>query len=775
MLRRLILERFGRFRETAFEFAPVTIFLGPNESGKTTVFDAIRMHTFAPARRGKENRLFYERYGDDTTVSAEWNDTPPQMDDGTFMNLFAVRGGDMAPDFSQDWVGALKQRLFAGGVDLQALREELGRRASTSGTLRHMRERKGLEEEYAAVSARLAEKEGQRNAILRSLEELEQRAAPVAELTARLAEQRLALAHTEAEARRQERIQQRATAEERLQVFRELETLDAWLGEHPAAAADESERLDALERQRDEARQRRQAAEAARNEARSTVYTARATLAEREARLAAMAPAAETLRELRLRLEAHRRGLLRPNLSWLGHVLPSAVLGVLGIVLLLGVQLAGEAAFGGSSLVAPGAIALGILLLAGAVAIPLVRTALQRRAHGRDEARLLLDIRERWRVVAGLPDGTTVGGAVLQADTLGGAEAALQAVSRELERLQLQRDEAATTLREAGGRADKLDAALEAAERVAAEATETVAAWLRQRGADSRDAYRQRLATHGAQSAQRQRLLSQATAWVQEGNFEDVAACRAVTESRLRELDAEGVPRETLRPEQREATRQEVARLRAEIEQLDREREQRQTELNNARQYQRGQLGTVPEDIAALAQRLHDLEQQLARNTLEREAAGEAAAIIDAISGEESALLGGLAGEVGELFHGMRGAADVEEAVVAMGALDGDSLQARDRGGEWRAVAHLSSGARQLLYLALRLAMALRTHGDAFALLSMDEPFAHLDPTRLAAALDLLRRFVGQAHWQLVLFTADPAQARLAQQTFAACKLHELG
>ena len=62
MLRAIHLKHFGIFSERTFALGPVTVFSGANQSAKSTVFDAIRIHAFPPAKRGKENRDLYGRY-----------------------------------------------------------------------------------------------------------------------------------------------------------------------------------------------------------------------------------------------------------------------------------------------------------------------------------------------------------------------------------------------------------------------------------------------------------------------------------------------------------------------------------------------------------------------------------------------------------------------------------------------------------------------------------------------------------------------------------------
>ena len=67
----------------------------------------------------------------------------------------------------------------------------------------------------------------------------------------------------------------------------------------------------------------------------------------------------------------------------------------------------------------------------------------------------------------------------------------------------------------------------------------------------------------------------------------------------------------------------------------------------------------------------------------------------------------------------------------------------------------MSQGARDQLYLAVRLALVDLLGGGESQPLFLDDPFVHFDPARRARALDLVRRF--SASHQVVLFTCDPA------------------
>ena len=64
MIEHLHLKRFGRFTDRAFPFAPSVVFHGPNESGKTTIFDALFTTLCKVPKVGAYKTDIYQRYGD---------------------------------------------------------------------------------------------------------------------------------------------------------------------------------------------------------------------------------------------------------------------------------------------------------------------------------------------------------------------------------------------------------------------------------------------------------------------------------------------------------------------------------------------------------------------------------------------------------------------------------------------------------------------------------------------------------------------------------------
>ena len=224
MITRLRLERFGAFEGRDLEFAAVTLFVGPNESGKTTIVDALCEVLCKPRSNRIAGKRLALRYGTDRRVSAEFDGEPMTLPEDAFGDLFAIRSGDLTLDVrpGTSWVEALKADLFTAGLDPKRLHAALARRAGTDGGSRHNRELRQLGEEQR----RLEERRGQlreQAAAARSAK------AAVAERQAergRLAEELDGLMRTLDERQRQsrQRLQQaeQREAERLLQRFEEL-------------------------------------------------------------------------------------------------------------------------------------------------------------------------------------------------------------------------------------------------------------------------------------------------------------------------------------------------------------------------------------------------------------------------------------------------------------------------------------------------------------------------------------------------------------------------
>lgn len=759
MLRAIHIKRFGIFKDRTFALGPVTVVAGSNQSGKSTVFDAIRIHAFYPEKRGARNKALYARYGEGTDVTLDWTDGPPEMTDGEFMNLFAVSGGGVWMDLDGDWLAGVKKSLFAGGIDPRALLDAFEKRASDKGSLAHMRDRSKLTRERGETEARLEGLDAEREEILAGLDRQAGQRGELKGVDARLG----ALAGQEQqvteEVEFQERIAERMRLREQLTLLDEIAALEEKQHSQGIHAVDRTGELDALEQEHDRCKavliRAEEGAETERK--RLEALQADAARAEKEREVRQNWPAG--VQAVEARMAAYEDGRLTRQLM---RGLVAALLLTSGLALLF---LSGQEAWGW--------IAAGAGLAASLAAWTLPGLW--------DQWRLRRIVKDLWRNRLGGAAGLEPASLVLQSATLDGLRTALAKVAADLERVAGQQENTARVVTEGEKRLATLKSGLEDARRAGQEAAAALRNWMAGMEVESRDQYRDRrneFVSGRKRLAADQERLEEA---LRDGNCEDPAQLRAFALERLRELEQGSVPEEGLPEPERRALREKLAELRRNVEGLKQERHALDRTSHGASERLTGRLGNLPGEIAGLGESLRKIGAEIAALDVERRAAGRALELFQEIAADETTVLAELSRDVASTFarlSGLEAAGGIDEATggaVALAGLRSDEIRALDRQGAARPVEHLSSGAQHLLYLALRLEMARRERRGRFALLSLDEPFAFLDPDRQMETLQYLRGFLEETHWQMILFTNEPAQADRVRAVFPDCTFHDLG
>lgn len=188
----------------------------------------------------------------------------------------------------------------------------------------------------------------------------------------------------------------------------------------------------------------------------------------------------------------------------------------------------------------------------------------------------------------------------------------------------------------------------------------------------------------------------------------------------------------------------------------------------------RDDLAKLGEERALLSDRKHELErhapeqssEELAAPLKEAEAAFEAArsrgralqritSAVDALLGEsDTAVMAGMRAELDPLIRAM--SLGRHERADLDGSLPRGMADGRGRSLPWEL---LSGGTRDMLALALRLAMASFLLAGSDGFLMLDDPLVEMDPDRQRAAAEALKSFA--AGRQLILFTCHPSVAEL--------------
>jgi DNA sulfur modification protein DndD len=149
MIKKLHLKHFGRFNDKTFNFAPVTLFVGRNESGKTTLFDALLDAICRPKGNMEYGKKLNARYLKERDAKIEYEGEPFSIEEADFLNLFAIRSGEIKldPELDSQWMNNVKASLFSGGINPQAVADELDKKFKSKAKDSLNSEEKKLSEE----------------------------------------------------------------------------------------------------------------------------------------------------------------------------------------------------------------------------------------------------------------------------------------------------------------------------------------------------------------------------------------------------------------------------------------------------------------------------------------------------------------------------------------------------------------------------------------------------------------------------------------------------
>lgn len=134
MIKKIILKNFGKFKEKQFDLSPVTVFYGKNESGKTTIFDAL-MIKLTELKGTESDAKKLQRYGKydkekDILLESEIKDKIPTE---VFKNILAIRAGEISLDLTnKKFSDEISSKIMASEVNLAALKSEIDKKANSS-------------------------------------------------------------------------------------------------------------------------------------------------------------------------------------------------------------------------------------------------------------------------------------------------------------------------------------------------------------------------------------------------------------------------------------------------------------------------------------------------------------------------------------------------------------------------------------------------------------------------------------------------------------------
>lgn len=745
MIENIELTAYGKFRERRFSLGPLTVVYGPNEAGKTTVFDALFEAACASApRRGQVWTRLSDRYGEDRLFKTE-GEVPVFENAVEFLELFAIRAGQISIDAENggSWTEGAKKSLYSHGFSPAEIAGKLEKRASTSNSTKHQKNLNRLNLELAALGVKIAELHAREASVLRSKErllELEGEIAGLEEkragLDADLSGARDTLGKYKLDRAAAEVMRDRELAAEAVRSESELKELSACraggIGDYDVLL----EKIAGTERVLAETGGTLTAAGETlqRLESERAYYEDALNAARREA-----AAAVELLPEA-ARIISRRNGLLGelPANTRYGLWAAGAALAVLGLVIARHT-------------------ALGYLLAAAGAAAAFWLDRLLFRP--KDPAAALAREKAELAGLFGRWTGLGHGREKIERGTAEEVQELLlyfKAIPASYEAALANNNNDALAAQEAVGQLQSKNLALAGEKDAAAGAA---AAWLAAAGCADRDEY---LAKAGRYEALEQ-ALAKDSGRLKELLELEKSSCAAslltLLDSRVKELEGRGA---RPRPDaDRDITAQEgmIRELEDSARALETGINTKKLERENLAASFGTALERVPEELNELRVTECGMEREIAASELLRAGAEWAARLYREIETDSAGKFALLAGYVKKLLERVLPLSDPEIA-----ALDLGGVSLRDFGGELRTLEDLSSGTRDCFMLAARLVLARSVRGAEPGLLLLDDPFVSLDAQRRASVLTMLGDFQEETGWQIILFTKDASLRSALEQ-----------
>jgi energy-coupling factor transporter ATP-binding protein EcfA2 len=754
VITKLTVTRFGKFASRTFPLGPVTFFTGGNETGKTTLFDALFDALCSPSGATTHGRRLKSRYGDERQAEVSPADTGFSPDPDEFINIHAIYSGDMEVDLAQGakWTDKIKASLFSGGVDPKRIRLELEAEASTRGSTRQMRTRKQKEEELARAREEKVKLEARREQVLAAELETLSNADALVAIDKAIALNKRDVEELERILAQQKAIREQEESKAVLAFLAETDELARGLTELPKAdkTRDETD-LVALETAVQDARGKLERAHGAQENAEKDYREQGDKVLRLEKAVLEQAP----LAALSARLLAELNTLTHTRAASAAVQWNPLMLVLAAVAIAAGVTCA----------ILLDNTTVRILLAAIGVAAGGALSLLARKTIMKEDAAKMAAetrrIRDEWRTIAG------------ETRALRGETS--EVLAGELRRMDVERDAASARVSEEKSELARRErvlgelrahiATLQAGQ---AQAVAALEEWLRQRGARSSADYRAKVRDRASREERLKQREAQQTGLLEKWKCTDAASLKAECISRIEILD-KTITDSRLQDPDVKLRENEKNALRGKLEAQEASRARLLEAVSEGRGVVKGSLADIPERIVQMERHILDCEREIADLELVRQASARAAEIFGQIERDAGAVFFGLTRDIGALFGGIL----PETREIAIGDLDGGSITVNDAGGVARPLDDLSQGTRDSFLFAARLALSVRAAPEGGVLL-LDEPFLSLDADREERALRMLKNFQEKNGRQIIIFGKEKGLTERLRKLFPDLVVHDL-
>lgn len=736
MIRELSLERFGRFENKTFAFGDTVIFCGPNESGKTTLYDAIFTTLCKVKKQGRYATNITKRYGNRMLASIRPAELTGSFDVDEFEDLYSIRSGDIELNIEEDkgWVAAVRDVLFSGGINPADLAKVMENLASDNRNLKHNRDLAQLEErltEARSMSERLEKRRKEHGEREKRGEDLK---VKIGEIESEIQEQAKEIAGLEKEIGYQEKIRRRKELNDANRFLLEEERLVERSRELGNVTPEVLENVTGLNRNLDDIKKRENAESAVVERLNIDCGRLESAKLETERKSAEGINSASVARRLVEKIRDFLGDATRRTVRIVVWNKPLVVflMVIAGVSIVLGIVW--------NPLCALGMLAgLGLLIARREELVENVEV----------NKTLAGQVRDAFRTASGVSLGSQ----------------SLDSLMAELEKFVHQHETLSATIAEKAQQIESLrneirerTSALQKISAQFKDIREKEGDVLRGCGVNTDLELSVLLTERNTVAHRLQEVKATIDARMATSGSRDRESYAAEVSRQLSDMDREAIPSEGKSEREIQEIRNrwnDATKLKEELTGDASKLELESAGLLGVTDY----LGGVLDELMAAEKEKGEITDKITACRLDKEAASLARDIFLNCTGNSDALFAQLALDLGETFKDL--VPGGREITVTKFSANG--IQVADAGNVVRPIAHLSRGTRDCFVFAARLTLALKADPEKKKrLLVLDEPFHSLDFERTLNALRMVRKVQDEQGWQVILFTKDATLAKVA-------------
>jgi uncharacterized protein YhaN len=732
VIEKIELKNYGKFTGRTFNLSPFTLFLGDNEAGKSTIFDALMENVCKATGTHSSIKALKDRYGEGRDADVVFKKgCEPDIPIDEFLSLYAISSGEVSVNLKDNkgWAGKVMASLITGGVNPKKIYESLSvYEANSSGTHKHIRDKKNHLKKIDEISKEIENKKQRREEILSQHKNIDSSKEELKSLEDEIKKLDPQIKAIEDSLSQQNKIRELKKFKEIKKLVVQREGLARKLEDSEMFKDDKTGEIDKLDAEIQEEKDKQ-------TKILSEIEVKTPIRESREKEVAKIkAGQAESGREQHATdeplKEVEKNINLTNNIVFnTGYIVFGLAMSGLGIGLYLMLQniyLAGVAAL------------IGIIIL-----------ILKSASKGKNVEDLISRLKTRYK------DAT---GKSLTASDIPSLKAELLTLQQEylaLEKLLKTKEHDLSTIEA------ELKTVAQKAKQAEIYIKELIGSrdeWYAKNAVRTKTEYLQKISEYKHNDADMKKM-----------NAELATEMAQLKQKSIQDLDAELVTRiqilePTIYEEEKpdDVVKKEVSKLRELNVNLNNSKE-RKNEIAGRVESSKGKIegGLENFNIDILLKKKSILEKEVNEQEIQIEGGRIAAGIFRQIADDSSVVFKNLSARASKKY----GVLLPEPKNISISSITSDKeIMVEDAGGTARHPDYLSRGTRDLFYFALRLTLAESSVRDGkVPLLVLDEPFHSFDEPRTTKALELLRAFQKEHGSQIIMFSKDKTLEKIMQ------------